>query len=56
VCLVVLLRLSRDVKPCNLLLFADGYLKLADLGCCCQLPAGVSAGPHAHWHCRVPGT
>eukprot|EP00775_Hariotina_reticulata_P008234 gene8234-8424_t len=34
--------LHRDVKPCNLLLFADGYLKLADLGCCCQLPPDVA--------------
>lgn len=32
----------RDIKPCNLLLFHDGYLKLADLGCCCQLPEGIT--------------
>ncbi|KAF6259445.1 kinase-like domain-containing protein [Scenedesmus sp. NREL 46B-D3] len=35
--------LHRDIKPCNLLLFDDGYLKLADMGCCCQLPPGIDA-------------
>jgi serine/threonine protein kinase len=33
----------RDVKPCNLLLFGDGYMKLADLGGCVLLPPGIDA-------------
>jgi serine/threonine protein kinase len=35
--------LHRDVKPCNLLLACDGYVRLGDLGCAVQLPPGVMA-------------
>lgn len=37
------LAIIRDVKPCNVLLFRDGYVKLGDLGCCCVLPPGMHA-------------
>ncbi|KAF8068398.1 kin-1 [Scenedesmus sp. PABB004] len=35
--------LHRDIKPCNLLVFGDGYVKLADLGAACVLPPGGAA-------------